>query len=87
MFATRPLKAAAPVFAAGLLLSAGATAAAKDVLVRRGEALPIYLHPEALAEAEKPGLDPAVSGGGSGLPARSGSAGGRSATCATTSRR
>jgi hypothetical protein len=40
MFATRPLRAA-PVLAAGLLLGAGATAAAEDVRVRRGETLPI----------------------------------------------
>jgi hypothetical protein len=48
MLATRRLKAAAPVLAAGLLLDVGATAATLDVPFRLGESLLIFLHSEAL---------------------------------------
>ncbi len=62
MFPTRSLTAAA-LSVAGLLLGAGTPATAADLTARRGDTLPIYLAPAALAEAEKPGADPAAGGG------------------------
>jgi hypothetical protein len=45
------------------MLGTAAPAPADQVTIRRGDALPIYLHPAALAEAEKPGTDPAAGSG------------------------
>jgi hypothetical protein len=63
MFPTGSVKVAVPLLIAWILLRANAPVSARSVTVQRGDALPIYLHTEALAEAGKPAVELAGSGG------------------------
>src|SRR5687768_13401226 len=63
----KPTSVALSLLVAGLVIG-DLTVAAKERTVQKEDSLPIYLHPAALAETEKPSVELAASGGGFWIP-------------------